>query len=244
MAAEKTVWESLSQKVFCSSQVRQIDRIAMERFHMHSLVLMENAAIQCAQWILRRWTDPRKCVVLCGRGNNGGDGLVVARHLRTAGWECTTVVHGPLDALRPDALANARILVEDAGDRVRFEATASENARNTIEDAEMVIDAMLGTGATGAPRTPYDQWIAWANASSGVRIAIDIPTGVDADSGTVAGTAYRPDVTLTFVGRKPAMVQPQSRDLFGEIAVLPIGLPRRLMEQLLAAPPESLLDSV
>ncbi|RMF39523.1 MAG: NAD(P)H-hydrate epimerase [Planctomycetota bacterium] len=243
MPNEKTAWEILRQKVLRSSQVRLVDRIAMERFHMHSLVLMEHAALGCAHWIRDRFSQPRRCVILCGRGNNGGDGLVVARHLRTFGWSCRTVVHGPLEALRADALANARILIEDAGDDVRFEETASQETRSVLQDAELIIDAMLGTGATGTPRPPYDAWILWANDSEAMRIAIDLPTGVDADSGESFDPSFRADATLTFVAMKPAMVDPSCQRVFGEVAVLPIGLPQRLMELLSTTAPESILDS-
>ncbi|GIW98839.1 MAG: NAD(P)H-hydrate epimerase [Pirellulaceae bacterium] len=238
-----TDWDRLRQRVLTSQEVRLVDRIAIEFYHMHSLVLMENAASGCAAWLRDEFVDPQRAVVLCGRGNNGGDGLVIARHLRVAGWECDAIVHGNLDGLRPDAQANARIFMVDAPDRVHFVEQPDEGTRQLLERADVIIDAMLGTGATGNPKPPLDTWIDWANRSRGRRIAIDIPTGIDADSGQRYAPAFQAEKTLTFVAQKPAMVAPGAESLFGAIAVMPIGLPQRLIAELVVQSPEELITA-
>jgi NAD(P)H-hydrate epimerase len=235
--------ERLSACVLSTEQVRQVDRRAVDAYGMHSLVLMENAALGCVAWIRGRIGAPvsgqnyPKTVVLCGAGNNGGDGLVIARHLRTLGWPCDVFALGPIEKLSVDARANAQILL--AGDAAGIVwclggEPVDESLRGALADAELIIDAMLGTGFQGAPRSPFDDWIQCANLSHGFRLAIDIPTGVDATTGQRMGAAFAADATLTFVARKPAMANPQTKGLFGQVNVLPIGIPLRLIEEIIA----------
>jgi NAD(P)H-hydrate epimerase len=115
-----------------------------------------------------------------------------------------------------------------------FDATSYSEAICDIEGAELIIDSMLGTGATGEPRPPLATWIEAANKSSAAKVAIDIPTGIDADTGAACSTFFITDATLTFVALKPAMMGLQSKKLFGEIAVLPIGIPEQLIHEILS----------
>ena len=246
-------WQELGRRVLSVAAIRQVDRTAVEQFHMHPLVLMENAALQCAQWLQRHFTSPRRMTVLCGRGNNGGDGLAIARHMRLAGWDVRSVVLGPVDALSGDALANyriltarghARCLVRDSAtgqsvlpDELSRGATESrgvdQQIATWIAEAEVLVDAMLGTGASGTPRAPLDQWIQCANAARGQRVAIDIPTGLDASTGQTAAIAFRAAHTLTFVALKPGFAAAEARALLGEVHAMPIGIPQELVEELL-----------
>lgn len=236
-----TACEQLSNRVLTIEQTRGVDRRAMEKYHMHSLVLMENAGLGCVQWLQRKFYGSRpKTVVLCGNGNNGGDGLVIARHLRVSGWPCEVVVCGPMERLSSDALANSKILAEQDAHGIRwYDESDAVWLAGQLKQAELIVDAVLGTGATGAPRAPYDQWIQAANRSEGLRVAIDIPTGVDAETGAMAEPAFSPHATLTFVARKPAMVRGDAKRVFGDLQVVPIGLPdmflRRLVEDSSAA---------
>lgn len=235
--------EQLSACVLSTEQVRQVDGRAVEAYGMHSLVLMENAALGCVAWIRGRIGTPvsgqnyPKTVILCGAGNNGGDGLVIARHLRTLGWRCDVFVLGPIEKLCGDARANAQILLTGDADGIVWcagEEPVDESLRGALADAELIVDAMLGTGFQGAPRPPFDDWIQHANRSHGFRLAIDIPTGVDAMTGQRVGPAFAADATLTFVARKPAMANPQTKGLFGQVSVVPIGIPLGLIEEIVA----------
>lgn len=225
----------LSESVLSVEQIREVDRIAVEEFGMHSLVLMENAALGCVHWLATRFARPRTAI-LCGVGNNGGDGLAIARHLCVMGWDCTVVLCGDSGRLTPDAARNLTILRHDeasldlraikTGDDIE-----STNVRPMMTGCELIVDCLLGTGARGAPRSPMDRLIRIANDSPGQRIAIDIPTGVDAETGAIAGEAFLPAATLTFVARKPAIAK--RNELFGEVCVLPIGIPVALIKRVL-----------
>lgn len=235
-------WQRLRQRVLSVEQVRAVDRLAVERYAMHSLVLMENAARSCVEWLERNFPTPlngqqRSLVALCGKGNNGGDGLAIARHAEYLGWNCSVFVAGERESLSSDARANAEIL---AAGPAPTEIVFGWDARyQTILDdrlaaAHVVLDAMLGTGVEGAPRPPFDEWIERANRSAGKRVAIDMPTGVNAITGDISpGGYFKADATLTFVALKPAMQLPQSNALFGEIDVMSIGIPLSLIKFLL-----------
>ncbi len=255
MTPVSTVWNQLQQRTFSVAQIREVDRIAVERYRMSSLVLMENAAIGCAQWLVQRFTSSCDAVVLCGRGNNGGDGVAIARHLRVLGWSCRIAVLGPIDKLSSDARANLDILLAGGGKEVllwnRGDATAESAEHQEKQELEraqfaqlqswlastkVVIDAMLGTGATGEPEEPLSMWIALANRSSAHRIAIDIPTGWNATTGEASQRTFKADATLTFVARKPAMDFSGASNFLGDLTVLPIGIPEELIKELLLAP--------
>lgn len=217
-----------------TAAIRNVDQRAIQYFGMESLVLMENAASNCARWIVDRFPNRPTTVILCGSGNNGGDGVVLARHLGTLGWPCVCFVQGPLEKLSRDNLRNCQILLNGNCTSLRIlDATAWPEAIPHIADAELIIDAMLGTGAKGTPREPLAAWIAAANQSSAAKVAIDIPTGIDADSGETGQLFFKTHHTLTFVARKPSMVLPDAAGKFGSIEVLPIGISAAQIEELI-----------
>lgn len=225
----------ISACVISGAQIREVDRIAVDEFGMHSLVLMENAALGCVYWLVDRFVCPRT-TILCGAGNNGGDGLAIARHLRVLGWNCTVVLCGDRDRLSADAASNQSILCHDDEECDLREINAvddidSSGIQAALASSELILDCLLGTGAKGAPRSPMDSLIRLANDSSAHRIAIDVPTGVDAETGGISGEAFLPTATLTFVARKPAMVNRSEQ--FGEVCVLPIGIPTALVKRVL-----------
>ncbi len=239
MTHKETAWKQLADRFLTVDQIRTVDRVAVERFAMHSLVLMENAAIGCVRWLENRFPDQGEAVVLCGRGNNGGDGLAIARHLRVLGWTCKVVVLGPPEKMSADARANFDVLVAGGGRNLlvwQQESQANlqcDLVKQWLGSADVIIDAMLGTGASGEPRAPMHEWIQVANQTRAARVAIDIPTGWDATTGKVSEFTFKADATLTFVARKPAMAMPTAAKLLGEIVVLPIGIPEEQIEELL-----------
>lgn len=221
--------------VLSTAVIRNVDQRAIEHFGMESLVLMENAASNCARWIVDHFPNQPTTVILCGSGNNGGDGVVLARHLGTLGWPCVCLVQGPLEKLSNDNLNNCQILMNGNCTALRIlDATSWHQAIPHISSAELIIDAMLGTGAKGNPREPLASWIAAANQSSAAKVAIDIPTGIDADSGETGEISFKTEHTLTFVARKPSMVLPDAAEKFGTIEVLPIGISAAQIEELIS----------
>lgn len=234
---------ALQQSTLSVAQVREVDRVAIEEYGMNSLVLMENAALGCVSWLRQKFSassvasSAPSATILCGRGNNGGDGLAIARHLTFWGWQCQVIQLGPLEQLSADARHNYQLLTEQHGLPVAIsQAVLTGPQRQQLQQSNVVVDAMLGTGAGGAPRPPLDDWIVAANDSSAFRIAIDLPTGIDADTGAQPGLAFHPHATLTFVGFKKSMSAAGSHPRFGEIHVLPIGIPAQLALRLLAEP--------
>lgn len=228
-------WEILRKMVLSTATIRNVDRRAIEHFGMESLVLMENAASNCARWIVDHFPDRPTTAILCGSGNNGGDGVVLARHLATLGWPCVCFVQGPLEKLSSDNLRNCQILLQGQRTAVQIlEATSYEQAIPHIASAALIVDAMLGTGAKGNPREPLASWIAASNQSDAVKVAIDIPTGIDADTGYTAQTFFKTHYTLTFVARKPSMALPDAAQKFGAIEVLPIGISAAQIEELIS----------
>lgn len=230
-------WERLQQRTLTVQQSREVDQLAVTKYHLHSLTLMENAAIHSAAWLRHRFPSPQMTTILCGRGNNGGDGLAMARHLTASGWPCSVILQGPIAALSPDAQANYEILTTGGGLTVHdnqgpLPATLVELLRAST----VIIDALLGTGGRGGPRPPMDQWIELANSTPAFRLAIDVPTGVDAETGEHGACVFRADATLTFVSLKPAMSQAASRSVFGELTVLPIGIPAQMMLEVIEWP--------
>ncbi len=202
---------------------------------MNSLVLMENAALACVEWLQHRCTAPQVTSILCGRGNNGGDGLAIARHLAVRGWSCQVILLGPTAKLSDDSQANLRILsTGEGGVPVEIlEGPLPAAVRVRLGQSAVVIDALLGTGGGGAPRAPLDDWLREANRCQALRVAIDVPTGIDAETGTAAAVHFHADTTLTFVAKKPAMVLQDAERIFGQVRVLPIGIPLQLMQAIL-----------
>jgi NAD(P)H-hydrate epimerase len=216
--------------VLSVAQSREVDRVAIERLGIPGLVLMENAGRGAADVLCQRGAKG-PITIFCGGGNNGGDGLVIARHLATRGIKVGVVLVPPMAKLSGDALTNANIL---RGCDVPIVELADEGGPTAItealdyfldEPAEWIVDALLGTGALGAPRPPYDSIIEWINAESSRRLAVDVPSGLDADTGEPSPTTIKADLTVTFVASKAGFATPQAQGHLGELVVADIGVP-------------------
>ena len=235
MRNDLPVWSRLRQRTLTVEQSRAVDRLAIEAYGMHSLVLMENAALGCVEWLQHRCVTPQVTSILCGRGNNGGDGLAIARHLTVRGWPCQVILLGPSAKLSTDAQANLRILTAgEGGINIEIlDGSLPAAVRTRLSQSTVVIDALLGTGAGGAPRAPLDDWLREANKCQALRVAIDVPTGVDPETGEAATGHFLAADTLTFVSMKPAMAFPNAERVFGQVHVLPIGIPVQMMHEIL-----------
>lgn len=197
---------------------------------MSGLVLMENAGRGCVD-VLEREGINGPVVVCCGHGNNAGDGFVIARHLDLRGYEVSVLLLGDPRKLTGDAAANYAILQQAGLAGESLDGADLPVAFGHLADADWLVDALLGTGATGAPRPPLDAAIRWMNALPGRRLAVDVPSGLDCDTGAAADPTLRADVTCTFVAVKPGLLAPAARPYVGRLAVLDIGAPRKLLEE-------------
>lgn len=229
--------------ILSREQVRRVDEIAVNEYGMSSLVLMENAGRGVVEVLLevdpslvpRPGDPPRtpgtaRVVILCGKGNNAGDGFVIARHLELRGIaSCVILLCGSLD-LVPDARQNYELVDSAIVCPGGFKGT-QEWLVNYLRTPDWIIDAMLGTGAVGEPREPIAAAIKCMNESRARRLAVDIPSGLDCDTGVPASNTVRADVTCTFVAMKPGFLKPAARPYLGEVRVVSIGVPPRLVRE-------------
>jgi hydroxyethylthiazole kinase-like uncharacterized protein yjeF len=227
----------MAEIVLSRDEVRELDRRAIEEYGIPSIVLMENAGRACAEEALRMLGGSASgpVLVLCGPGNNGGDGLVVARTLFNRGLAVRSIFVGAKDKLEAGSHAfrtNLRLL-RGLGPLVESVETAERAAAiaPTLSRAPLVIDALFGTGLERALAEPWTSAIGAVNASGRPVLAVDLPSGLDADSGEVLGAAVRATVTVTFVAKKPGFLRGQGPELCGRVVVAEIGIPRPWVER-------------
>lgn len=219
--------ESLSREAS-----RKVDQIAIEQFGMSGLVLMENAGRGCVDTLCELGiTGP--VVICCGKGNNAGDGFVIARHLDLRGVSVKLLLWCKPSELRGDAQANLAILQKtDVPMIVCDEQFDARQLAEQLEGADWIVDALLGTGAKGEPRPPLDQVIPLLNQATAKRLAIDLPSGLDCDSGQPSATTFRADHTCTFVAPKLGFQNSAAQPYVGVVHVIDIGVPRQVLNEL------------
>jgi NAD(P)H-hydrate epimerase len=202
--------------VYDAAGMAAADRWAIEDQGVPSLELMEEAGHALAR-VTGEVAGPGPVRVVCGKGNNGGDGLVAARHLVESGYEVEVVLLWPGDELSEDSQANLRLL-EGA------DVLEGSGALSRLEGSGAIIDAVLGTGFAGQPRSPVSDAINAINATSCPVVACDVPSGVDGSTGE-AGSAVRAERTVTFHGIKVGHLVSPGKHLCGAVEVAPIGIP-------------------
>ncbi len=219
-------------RLLTADQMRELDRRTIEEVGIPGPVLMENAGRAVIGELLRRFAAlrPGPVLILAGKGNNGGDGFVVARCLLDGGWRVRTVVLAEKDSIEGDAALHLRALT-GAGGTVRFIGSPAAVAEALAETPfpALVVDALLGTGLSSPVRGLHAEAIAWINASAAPVVAVDIPSGVDATSGRVLGEGVRADLTVTFAAAKPGLAVYPGAGLVGEMVVADIGIPAALL---------------
>ena len=204
--------------LFDAAGMREADRRAGEDHAIPSILLMERAGLAAAHEILAAGWPERSAVVLVGPGNNGGDGMVVARHLAEAGWDVSVRAPGGAAPGTTDGAAMAAIAASIGIGVEPFDPAAPH-------EPAVVVDALLGTGARGAPRGPIGEAVAWISAHEGPVAALDATTGVDADTGRREGDAVRADLTVTFHGDMVGLHVEPGRAHAGRVVAVDIGIP-------------------
>jgi NAD(P)H-hydrate epimerase len=212
------------------AEVRDIDRRAIQEYGVPGIVLMENAGRGCGE-VLLSLDCKGPVVIVCGKGNNAGDGFVIARHLDIRRIPVKLLLIGAPDQLGGDAAMNYALVAKSQLETVDF-STRFQAARFAAElkGAEWIVDALLGTGSTGPPRSPMDEAIRLMNAAEAKRMAVDLPSGLDCDTGESAEPTIRADRTCTFVAEKVGFQNPAAKPFLGQVHVVDIGAPRRLVE--------------
>ena len=220
--------------LYSVAQVRQMDAQAMET-GVSGDVLMERAGRSCFAIVERLWPETCRIAVLCGTGNNGGDGFVVARLARLTGIEVTIFLVGEPARIRGDALTMFR-RAQDTGVRIcQFSPirVSRWDADNTPEGLPgLLIDALLGTGINRDVRNDTAAAIRWINSSHLPVLAVDIPSGLHADTGRVGAHAVRAQCTVTFIGMKQGLVTGAAREHCGQIFFDALELPETLYSHL------------
>ena len=216
------------QRVLSRAQVRDFDRRATDHAQVPSLLLMENAgrgAVEAITALLGGRIEPGlRTLVVCGAGNNGGDGYVVARRLSLLGADVEVLSTAAEDALRGDALTNYRAF-RGTGGRVRLlQGAAPEAVDRALAEAQLIVDALLGTGLDRDVSASLRECIERMNRAPGRRVALDVPSGLDADTGRVLGAAVRAELTVTFVAPKLGLVTPSGLEHSGRVVVKDIGV--------------------
>jgi hydroxyethylthiazole kinase-like uncharacterized protein yjeF len=219
--------------VLSREQNRAFDRRAIEGRGVPSLLLMENAGRGAAEIVERAVaTSGGRVVVVAGGGNNGGDGFVVARRLLTRGHFCQVFLTCPAEQLRGDArITHDALLAVDgfvAGDALVGRARAMEEA---LRGADVIVDGIFGTGLDRDVTGPLAELIREINSARGHRIALDIPSGLCADTGRVLGAAVRAHQTVTFAHPKLGLLTPRGGEHAGRIHLADIGIPSRLLDE-------------
>jgi NAD(P)H-hydrate epimerase len=214
-----------------NAETRELDRRAIEEFGIPGIVLMENAGRGMADLLLTLGVNGQ-VVICCGKGNNGGDGFVIARWLEARGVAVRVLLFCKPDELTGDAATNCRI-VQKCEIPMSIPPGSLDDAvlKRELADADWIVDALFGSGLRGPVRPPYDRIIEAINASPARVFAVDTPSGLDSDTGQPLGATIRAHHTATIVAMKQGFATPASREWTGEVNVIDIGLPRALFSQ-------------
>lgn len=218
-------------KVLTAEQMQAIDRRTIEEIGIPGVVLMENAGRGVAEEIIRRFSSAGAAcaLVLAGKGNNGGDGYVVARRLLDSGWQVQTLVLGPREAIRGDARIHL-VALENCGGVITYvdDAAGLDGFFLSCGDFTVLIDALLGTGLRKDVTGLFRSAIEWLNTQNTPVVAVDIPSGIDASNGRVLGSAVRATLTTTFAYPKVGVASYPGVGYVGELVVVDIGIPARV----------------
>lgn len=217
--------QTLPHDLYRAAQVRELDRLAIEQCGMAGGALMARAGRAAFELLRRRWPKARRIAVVCGIGNNGGDGFVVARLAREAGLEVSLYQVGEAARLRGDALMAAQA----AG------IQAQPLAAGALRHCDVVVDALLGTGLCGEVREVWREAISALNDCGRPVLALDIPSGLDADTGAPQGCAVQAAATITFIGLKPGLLTGAGPALGGELYFTALDIPAAVYGRVPAA---------
>ena len=231
-------------QIVSRNEMQEIDRITIEEFGISGVLLMENAGFEFVNRFVEDFCPKTidRIAVLCGGGNNGGDGFVVARHLSRRGYQTAVFLLGDRKKLKGDALRNFDLLpvfgvdVFDLSDEKRF-----EQMKHILCRYNYIVDALLGIGFQGMPRGMIKRAIEFTNGQAIPIVSIDMPSGVDANGGQKELLAIQADATYTVGCLKYGIVDFPGKEAAGRVDVLDIGFPAAAVEQ--AAHPATFVDS-
>ncbi|MBZ5562599.1 MAG: NAD(P)H-hydrate dehydratase [Acidobacteriia bacterium] len=221
-------------KILTASQMQRIDRLTTEQYGVPSLTLMENAGRGVVEFLVERLAplESQRIAILCGRGNNGGDGMVVARMLRERGLKPRVLLFANPQSVRGDAAANLDRLTGSGAPEIVEDSQAWQSIRPSLAGTTLFVDALLGTGLSKPLEVFLLEVVRDVNASFPAArvVAVDLPSGISADTGELIGEHLRADSSVTFTAPKIAHVFPPACERVGEWLAKPIGTPAEAME--------------
>ncbi len=231
----------LNRRILTVEAVREADQRAIEELGIPGALLMERAGAAVAEVCFRvlgslgrHGTPVERVLLLCGKGNNGGDGFVVARLLQEADIAVEVWFTGDLNEVDPASDPGVHLkLAQMAGVNVQEAGSIDEwlKGRPAPPEEFLVVDALLGTGARGEVREPAKKLIEWVNAGEAAVVAVDVPSGLDANEGKVLGIAMRAAWTVTFGAAKAGFFAGEGPTCVGELTVDTIGFPEWLLDE-------------
>lgn len=214
-------------KVVTSAQMKELERITVGDYKIPSILLMENAAsLFCTALLKSIDLNKKKICVFCGRGNNGGDGFAIARHLKNMSYDVSCIIgFDKNDAqmlLTKDAYTNYCITSNMGIEIIRFDKVP--------QGYDIIIDAILGTGIKGSPKKPESDMIKAINESNSLVVSVDIPSGADASDGKIYNECVRADYTITFCSAKVGHFLYPCKNYVGRIIIVPISIPKKILD--------------
>lgn len=215
-------------------EIREIDRKAIEEYEIPGIILMENAGRNVVEEILKILPEPDKAkvVIFCGKGNNGGDGFVIARHLYNKGVNVSVYLLSRISNVLADgdASTNLKILLNMNLKIKELEEVDIEEIGKKLQGCNIIVDAIFGTGLSGEVREPARSLIMKINETNIPVVSVDIPSGLDCNEGVVLGAAVKATKTVTFVAAKTGFFKECGREYTGELVVSDISVPKELVE--------------
>ncbi len=215
-----------NRRLLTAAQAKELDVKLKDRLGINTLILMENAGRAVAEEAFKMLRQKKQPVaVFCGKGNNGGDGFVAARHLLAQGIKPDIFLAGKISGVRNEARVNLDIARKLKQRVLEIEERRLPLVKSKIPKYALIIDALLGVGLKGEIRGIYRDLIGVINAAQGAVLSVDIPSGLDATSGKVLGCCVEADKTVTFMAKKRGMVFGAGPGYCGEIIVRQLGAP-------------------
>jgi len=221
------------QLLVTASAMQRFDQLAIDRYRVPGIVLMENAGRAFADQVEATFgsVSQKEVVILCGKGNNGGDGFVIARHLANRRAHVTVIALAKTSEIKGDARTNLDAVLRMARDQegsLTFKQVSSAKGFPRLRKPDLIIDAIFGTGFSGAVRGIAEKAIRWVNGQTCHVVSVDIPSGVDATTGVVQNLAVKADLTVTMGLAKIGQFVGQGREHCGNVVVADISIPRLL----------------
>lgn len=196
---------SLPEALYSADSVRAMDRYLIDQQGVDGFELMQSAARSAFRQLIKRWPAPGAIVIFCGAGNNGGDGYLIAANAQRHGLSAECIAVAPTARLQGDALKALSKARADGVPVAELDELNEADVSRKLSSASLVVDAMLGTGVTGAPRAPYAGIIRQINSAALPVLAVDLPSGLDATTGSAEGEVIHAELTVTFIGAKAGL---------------------------------------